>query len=74
MKKIIINYLIYFYITYIVEDFSVLKPFGKILIYPFWFIRTLILFTLSPLFIFEYLILESNFYKNLKSDIDQIIG
>jgi len=73
MKKFIINYLIYFYTTYIVEDFSVLKLFGRILIYPFWFIRTLILFTLSPLFIFEYLIVESNFYKNLQNDINKLI-
>lgn len=74
MKGILINYLIYFYTTYIVKDFDILKPYGKLLIYPFWFIKSFIFWLISPLFIFEYLIVSSNFYKNLKSDIEQIIG
>ena len=69
MKKFIINYLLYFYSTYIVEDWSILKPFGKVIIYPFWFIKSLIMWVISPLFIVEYLIVSSDSYKALQEEM-----
>jgi len=72
MKTQIVKFLLYFYSTHIVEDWSQFKPIGKIIIYPFWVIRSVILWIFSPLFIIEYLIVNSNIYKELQIEMSKI--
>ena len=51
MKTFLINFILFFYTEYIVEDWSELKPFARPIIYPFWFINATIMWIISPLFI-----------------------
>lgn len=66
--------MLYFYSTYIVEEWDIFKPFGKVIIYPFWAIRSLIMLIISPLFIFEYLIINSKYYKNFQIEINELLN
>jgi hypothetical protein len=69
MKKFI-DFLILFaiYVTenYITEDWSIYKPIGKIYYYPFWFIRSILIWIICPVFIPEYLFKQSDLYKQIK--------
>lgn len=51
MKLFIIDFLNYFYTNFIFEDWSDWTRTGKIFIYPFWFIRSVVYWCLSPLFL-----------------------
>lgn len=42
MKRFLAKYILFVYVNYIIEDFSDLNIFGKIIIYPFWYIRNII--------------------------------
>lgn len=69
MKKFV-DFLILFalYVTenYIVEDWDIYKPIGKIIIYPFWFIRSVLIWIVSPIFLFEYFFKQSELYKEIE--------
>jgi len=66
MKKFI-NFVILFalFITknYITEDWSIYTKLGKIYYYPFWFIRSILVWLFCPLFLPEYFIKKSKIYK-----------
>jgi hypothetical protein len=69
MKKII-NVLIKFalFVTenYITEDWSTCTKLGKIYYYPFWFIRSIIYWIIWPIFVPEYLFIQSKLYDEIK--------
>jgi len=66
MKKFLINFLLFVYTEYVYEDFDTFTKIGKIFIYPFWFIRACIIWTISPVFIPIFFIKQSVWYKNIK--------
>ena len=74
MKTFLINFILFFYIEYIVEDWNVIKPFAKPIIYPFWFINTTIMWIISPLFIVEYFWVKSDMYKELQKINEQFLN
>jgi len=73
MKKIT-NFLILFalFITenYIVEDWSWYTILGKIYYYPFWLIRSILVWIFCPIFLPEYFFKQSEIYKESKKIID----
>ena len=51
MKLFLINFIIYVYSNYIIEDWSDYTKIGKFFIYPLWIIRSTILWIICPVFI-----------------------
>lgn len=66
MKLFIIDFLNYFYTNFIFEDWSDWTRTGKIFIYPFWLVRSIIYWCLSPLFLIGYGIGQIEFFQELK--------
>lgn len=66
MKKHLIDYLLWFYLKYIKEDWSYLNKIGKIMIYPFWMIKSIMCWVLTPIFIIEYIFVNSKTYKEIE--------
>jgi hypothetical protein len=69
MKKFIdfcILFAIYVTENYITEDWSIYKLIGKIYYYPFWFIRSCIIWLICPIFLPEYFFKTSQVYKEFK--------
>lgn len=71
-QKFFILFTLYVYTTHIKEDWTVLTKFAKIYYYPFWLIRSLIIWLICPVFIPAYLFKQSKtyqHYKKLETDI-----
>lgn len=69
MKKFIdfcILFAIYVTDNYIYCDWDEYKPYAKYIIYPFWFIRSTLIWLICPIFIPEYLFKRSELYKQIK--------
>jgi len=72
MKTLFYEFLLEYYLIFIVEDWDVLTKFGKIYIYPAWFIRAIIMWILSPLYIVPFIIKRMNVYKYHKELYNKI--
>jgi len=70
--KLLINFLNYFYTNFIMEDWSDWTKTGKIFIYPFWLIRSIVYWCISPLFIIWFLLEDTKFVKLIKEIIKDI--
>jgi len=66
MKQIIAKFLLFVYLEYIKEDWNIYKPFAKMIIFPFWIIRSSLIWIVCPLLIPDYLIRQSSTYKNFQ--------
>jgi len=65
--KEIYKFMLYVYLTYIKEDdLEILNKLGKFFIYPAWFIRSILVWVMSPLFLPEYFIKQTATYKRIK--------
>lgn len=65
--KFLLLYLIYFHSTYIQEDWDSYTKIGRMVIFPFWFIRSIIYWIISPIFIPQFLIKSSKLFKKFKN-------
>lgn len=74
MKNFIINFILYFYTNYIQYDWLGIKPIGKTILYPLWFIESILLWCISPIFIIEYIWVNSKYYIDIKKMNDFIIN
>ena len=70
MKNNIIEFMLYIYMNYIKENWEVLTIFGKCYIFLPWLVRSMIIWCLFPLFIPEFLISKSNFYKFINNKLN----
>jgi len=69
MKKFIdfcILFALYVTKTYINEDWSIYTKLGKFYYYPGWFIRSLLIWLICPIFIPEYFFKQTDMYKQIK--------
>lgn len=69
MKKFKIfcaKFLLHVYIKYIREDWDEYTLFGKICIYPAWFVKSTLIWMISPMFLPEYWFKNSKLYKEIK--------
>ena len=73
MKLFFIDFLLYFYVNHIKEDFEVFNTFGKVVIYPAWFIRSVLMWVISPIFVIPFAVKRTDFYKNLKKRSDEMM-
>ena len=63
MKVKIAKFMLFVYLNYIQEDWEIYKPFLRVIIRPAWFIRSTLVWILSPFLIPEYLFKNSKFYS-----------
>lgn len=66
MKQKIAKFILFVYNNHIQEDWDILTPLGKFFIKPAWFINSLFIYLISPIFIPQYMFVNSNFYKRLQ--------
>ena len=66
-KFFLVKFILHVYTRYIVdEDLNMLNMLGKIAIYPAWFVRSIIIWLVSPIFIPEYFYMQSYIYKEMQ--------
>ena len=63
MKTLFFEFLLYVYVNHIVEDWSVITKLGKIYYYPFWFIRSVLVWLVCPIFLVPFFIERSDTWK-----------
>lgn len=56
MLKTIKNFYNWLYNYYIKEEWNIYKKIGKIIIYPFWLIRSILIYIISPLYFIYYIL------------------
>ncbi len=69
MKKFVdflILFALYVTVNFINEDWDTCTKLGKIYYYPFWFIRSVLVWIVSPIFIVPFLIERSEAYQDFK--------
>jgi len=67
MKRKIAKFLLYVHKTYIQEEWDLITPIGQKVLYPFWFIRSLLIWLVCPFLIPDYLFKQSKIYKKIKA-------
>ena len=66
MKRKIAKFLLFVYTTHIVEEWDVITPFGKKVLYPAWLVRSFLVWLFCFIFIPEYLFKQSKVYKKFQ--------
>ena len=51
LKYFFIDFLLFFYMNFIIEKWDILTKLGKYMIYPAWFVKSTIIWVISPIFI-----------------------
>jgi hypothetical protein len=72
MKRFLASFILFYWESYIREDWSVITKLGKIYYYPFWFIRAILLWLICPIAIPEYFFKKSKLYTELQKRIKQL--
>jgi len=66
MKRKLAKFALYVYEKHIQEDWEVYKLPLRIIVWPFWFVRSILIWILCPFLIPEYLFKQSKVYKLFK--------
>lgn len=66
MKNFLIRFILFVYVNYIQEDWDIYTKFGKICIYPAWFIHSILVWLISPIFLVEFWFKNSELYKEIQ--------
>ena len=72
MKTLFFEFLLYVYLDQIVEDWDVYTKLGKFYYYPFWFIRSILVWVFCPIFLIPFFIKRTKFYKYIQKNIVNI--
>ena len=67
MKIKILKFILWLYENHIQEDWEVYKPLLKIVVWPAWLVRAILIWILSPLYIPEYLFTKSKAYATFQA-------
>lgn len=59
LKYFSLNFILYYYLNFIREDWNLLNKLGKIMIYPAWLIKSTLYWIISPIFIILYFLREN---------------
>jgi hypothetical protein len=70
MKTLFFEFLLDFYINNILEDWSVTTKLGKIYYYPFWIIRSIFMWIISPLWLVPFFIKRTDTYKDFQTKME----
>jgi hypothetical protein len=71
MKALFIEFLLYVTINFINEDWDETTKLGKLYYYPFWFIRSVIMWLICPIFIIPFLVQRSGAWKEFIKSMDE---
>lgn len=66
IKSFLAGFILFVYDEYIYEDWSVYTRFGKICVYWAWFIRAILIWIVSPVFLPIYVFKQSELYKQMQ--------
>lgn len=66
IKAFLAGFILYVYNEYVYEDWSVINTFGKICCYWAWFIRAMLVWIVSPVFLPIYIFKQSELYKQMQ--------
>jgi hypothetical protein len=61
-----IEFIVYIYVNYIYEDWSIYKPMGKIYYYPGWLYKSILTWVVCPIFIPEFLFKKTSIYEHIQ--------
>jgi len=62
-----IEFALFVYTNYIVEDFDIYKKWAKPIVYVGWLYRAAVIWLFSPIFLPEFLFKRSNLYKTIQA-------
>lgn len=65
-----ILFALHVYTNYIVEDWSCYTKLGKVYYYPWWFIRSVLIWAVCPIFLPEYFFKKSKLYKEIQKQMN----
>lgn len=71
MKTLFFEFLLYVYVNFIKEDWDILTKWGKICYYLPWFIRSILVWLIGPIFIVPFFIQRSDIWKHFILSIDK---
>ena len=72
MKTLFFEFLLYVYLDQIVEDWDVYTKLGKIYYYPFWFIRSILVWVFCPIFLIPFFIKRTEFYRRIQNIMNNV--
>jgi len=67
MKLQILKFILFFYTEHIQEDWDEFTKLGKIVLWPAWLVRSILMWIFSPMFIPEYMFKQSKVYQAFSS-------
>lgn len=73
MKNLLIEFLLYVTINFINEDWSETTKLGKIYYYPFWFVRSILIWLISPILLIPFFITRTETWKQFILTIDDMM-
>jgi hypothetical protein len=65
IKIFILKFMLFVQEQYIQEDWEIITPLGQVFLYPAWFIRATLIWLISPLFLPQYVLMNTKNYKAL---------
>jgi hypothetical protein len=71
MKALFFEFLLYVYVNFIKEDWDVLTDWGKRYYFIPWFVRSVIIWVICPIFIVPFLIQRSEAWKEFRTSMDE---
>jgi hypothetical protein len=71
MKALFFEFLLYVYVNFIVEDWDTCTKLGKIYYYPFWFIRSVIVWLICPIFIIPFFVQRTETWKEFIKSMEE---
>ncbi len=73
MKKIIAEFILFYYESYIYTDWNEYTKLGRIFTRPAGFVRAIILWVISPISLLEFFVKRSKRYKEFMKMYNQIV-
>ena len=65
-KVFLARFILFVYDEYVYEDWSVYTLFGKICVYWAWFVRAILVWIISPIFLPIYVFKQSKLYEQMQ--------
>lgn len=74
MKKIFYEFIDYVYTDYVKENWDIFTKTGKFFLYPFWFIRSILIWIISPILFIPFSIKRSKKYIDFENKKEKMIS
>ncbi|MFW6225767.1 MAG: hypothetical protein ACOC3V_02255 [bacterium] len=74
MKRLFYEFLLYVYVNHIQEDWDVYNKVGKVFIYPAWFVRSVLVWLVSPVLLLPFFVKRSKKWNEIKMMSDKMMS